>query len=61
VSNPRFVIYKDRAGWWRWHLQDTNGKKIADSAESYVSESNCDRAARNVIAACRGNVEIVKA
>lgn len=46
-------FYQDAAGEWRWRLVANNGKIIADSAESYTSESNAQRAWRRVIKALR--------
>lgn len=37
MVKPRFVIYKDRAGYYRWHLQALNGEKVATS-EGYSSK-----------------------
>jgi uncharacterized protein YegP (UPF0339 family) len=37
----KFYIFKDVAGYWRWHLVAANGKKIADSGEGYVNEQDC--------------------
>ncbi len=37
-----FWKYLDKANQWRWFLQASNGKKVADSGESYVKESDCD-------------------
>lgn len=39
--NGRFVIYKDRAGQYRWQLKAPNGKILADSGESYVTNAGC--------------------
>lgn len=36
-----YIIYKDRAGEWRWFLQAANGRKIADSAEGYINKQDC--------------------
>ncbi|MFN2489332.1 MAG: YegP family protein [Actinomycetota bacterium] len=54
-----FYTYEDRSGYYRWYLKDTNGRKIADSGEGYASRYNCERAVRNVISTCRGNVQVV--
>ncbi|MFA5129118.1 MAG: DUF1508 domain-containing protein [Patescibacteria group bacterium] len=37
MTNPRFVIYKDAAGYHRWRLQAINGEKVAAS-EAYSSK-----------------------
>ncbi len=35
------VIYKDTATLYRWRFVATNGRIIADSAESYHAKSDC--------------------
>ena len=41
----RFEIYKSDTNLlsqaWRWRLVSPNGRTIADSAEGYLSESDC--------------------
>lgn len=41
-----FTIYQDKSSNWRWQLKADNGKIMADSGESYVSEYNAVRAAK---------------
>ncbi len=41
VSNPKFQIYKDNAGKFRFHLFARNGKIIADSSEGYETKEAC--------------------
>ncbi len=36
-----YKVYKDVKNEWRWTLFATNGKKIADSAESYHNRIDC--------------------
>jgi len=36
-----FVIYRDNAGEYRWHLLASNNRKIADSGEGYQTEIDC--------------------
>lgn len=36
----KYIVYKDRAGQWRWQLQAANGKVIADSGEGYVNKAD---------------------
>jgi uncharacterized protein YegP (UPF0339 family) len=45
---PEFEIYKDDQGEFRWRLQDTNNKIIADSAEGYTRKESVERAIPNV-------------
>jgi uncharacterized protein YegP (UPF0339 family) len=43
TSTSRFVKYRDTRMLWRWRLVANNGRIIADSAESYHNEGDCDR------------------
>lgn len=36
-----YVIYKDRAGEYRWRLFAGNNKIVADSAEGYTTKAAC--------------------
>lgn len=36
-----YYVYKDTAGYWRWRLVSSNGRIIADSAESYHNKLDC--------------------
>lgn len=45
---PKFEIYRDTSGGWRWRLVATNGRIVADSAESYSKKSNAVAAAKRV-------------
>jgi uncharacterized protein YegP (UPF0339 family) len=35
-----FVLYKDRAGFWRWTLKASNHEPIAVASEGYVRKSD---------------------
>lgn len=50
VTGPRFRIYRAKDGW-RWRLQASNGRVIADSGEAYTRRRDCRRAVRTVTAA----------
>lgn len=41
---PKFVIYTDKKGEWRWTLHAGNGKIIADGSEGYHSKEAAERA-----------------
>lgn len=49
-KQPKFHIYEDREGDWRWRLVSANGRKISDSAEGYTSKAGARRAVDTVIA-----------
>lgn len=36
-----YLIYRDSANQWRWRFVSSNGRIIADSAESYWNKSDC--------------------
>ena len=48
MATPKFEIYEDTSGKYRWRLKDGNSVKIASSGESFDSHSNAKRAAENV-------------
>lgn len=50
---PRFIVYEDSAGLFRWRLLAANNRIIADSGEGYSRERDARRAATNVCKACR--------
>ena len=47
MGTPRFVIYKDIAGEWRWRLKATNGEIVATS-EGYTSKQSAVNSAYRV-------------
>lgn len=36
-----YYVFKDRQGYWRWHLKAANSRIIADSGESYINKQDC--------------------
>lgn len=44
----KFELYKDAARYWRWRFLASNGKIIADSAESYVRREDAEYGIRLV-------------
>jgi uncharacterized protein len=48
MATPKFEIYSDAAGKYRWRLKDGNSVIVASSGESFDSKSNATRAAQNV-------------
>lgn len=49
MKQPKFHIYQDTAGDWRWRLKAANGKIITDSAEGYTTKAGAKRAVDTVI------------
>ena len=58
MAKPRFEVYVDAAGHYRWRLRDGNNRKVATSGESFYSSANAKRAAQNVKSTAP-NAEIV--
>lgn len=48
MAKPKFQIYADASGKYRWRLKDGDGEKVASSADSYASRSDAKRAAQLV-------------
>ena len=48
-KQPKFHIYQDDEGDWRWRLKSANGRIIADGAEGYTSKAGARRAVDTVI------------
>jgi len=42
AEKPRFVIYKDNKGEYRWRFRASNGEIVADSAEGYIYKRDCE-------------------
>lgn len=51
MKRPRFAVYQDDSGLWRWRLVTANGRIIADSGEGYTRQRDVRRAIRVVRAA----------
>jgi len=47
ASNPKFELYEDKAGAFRFRLKARNGKIVAVS-ESYVSRAGCEKGIESV-------------
>lgn len=47
VKNPKFEIYKDKAGEFRFRLKATNGQVIAVS-EGYTTMNSCENGIESV-------------
>lgn len=49
MNRPRFVVYRDTAGDWRWRLVAANGRTVADSGEGYASRRGARQAITTVV------------
>lgn len=45
---PKFEIFKDAAGKFRWRLKAPNGEIIASSGEAYESKDSCNNGIQSV-------------
>ena len=41
VKHPKFEVYKDKAGEFRFRLKATNGEIIASGGEGYTTKAAC--------------------
>jgi uncharacterized protein len=40
---PSYWLYKDNQNMWRWKYDDSNGRTISVSSESYHNRADCER------------------
>jgi uncharacterized protein YegP (UPF0339 family) len=58
-TKAQFVIYKDRASRWRWHLKSGNSLIVADSGYGYSRKASAHRAiVRLLLMMLRGDYNI---
>lgn len=58
---PKFAVFQDEAGEWRWHLKAANGR-IISQGEGHTRPRGAERALRTVIkTAVRATVPARKA
>ncbi len=48
MQNPKFQIFKDRKGEFRFRLKAKNGEIILASSEGYVTKQGCQRGIASV-------------
>lgn len=49
-SHRVFEVYEDAGGKWRWRVLAINGATVGTSGESFHTEGNALRAAKNEVA-----------
>lgn len=59
MRQPRFQVYEDKGGEWRWRLLAANGRTIADSGEAYTRRPDAERAVETVTAIA-GRIETAR-
>lgn len=58
----KFIVYKDKAGEWRWHIVARNGRIVADSGEGYLTKGNAQASVKRLVKAIHAvpmNVEVL--
>ena len=58
LTHPKFELYKDKAGEFRFRLKARNGEVIA-TGESYTTKANCKNGINSVIKNAR-DAEIIE-
>lgn len=48
MKQPRFHVYQDKAGAWRWHLKAANGRIVAQG-EAHTRKADAARAVATMI------------
>ena len=48
MKNPKFQLYKDNRGEYRFRLLAVNGQNILHSSEGYTTKQNCQNAISSV-------------
>ena len=48
MAKPKFQIYTDAAGRFRWRLKDGDGEKVASSGDSFATRLDAKSAAQLV-------------
>lgn len=57
---PKFEVYADASGEYRWRLRAANGQLVASSGQSFASEDNARAAAKSVMGSA-SSADIVEA
>jgi large conductance mechanosensitive channel protein len=57
MSNPKFQVYKDAAGKFRFHLYARNGEVIAESSEGYETKDSAINGIEVVGQSCDAEIE----
>ena len=47
MKQPRFHVFQDKAGGWRWHLKAANGRIVAQG-EAHTRKRDAERAVATV-------------
>jgi uncharacterized protein YegP (UPF0339 family) len=54
-----YYVYKDVQGQWRWYLEASNGRKIANGGEGYFNKNDCLHAIGLVKATSEAKIYLV--
>ena len=59
LTNPKFEIYMDKAGKYRYRLKASNGELICTSEDGYASKDSCKKGIAS-LAKWAAEAEVVK-
>ena len=57
---PKFEIYTDKGGKYRFRLFASNGQQILACTQGYTQKTSCRKGMESVIANCEGRIEVSK-
>lgn len=52
MKTPKFHVFPDKQGAWRWHLRSANGRIIAQG-EAHTRKQDAERAVVGLMRTCR--------
>ena len=57
---PKFELYMDKGGKYRFRLFASNGQQLLACTQGYTQKSSCKNGIQSVIANCEGRIEVSK-
>ena len=57
---PKFELYKDKGGLFRFRLCASNGQNLLTCTQGYTTKPACKKGIASVITNCEGRVEVTK-
>jgi uncharacterized protein len=58
MKQPKWVLYRDKKSEWRWRFVSSNGRTLADSAESYKRIGGATKAIMSLRTTITAEIEI---
>ena len=60
ATNPKFELYEDKGGQFRFRLCASNGQNLLTCTQGYTTKPACKKGIASVIANCEGRIEVSK-